>query len=98
MFGKIRQFFGKKTAAVTAAGGFGLVLAGSASASTPASAPDLSSVNLPFTIGGMLETATNFLGMYGQWVLLALGVIFSPVLYGLAVKLVKTAKSSFAKT
>lgn len=53
-------------------------------------------VTLPFTVVDMLTTATNFLTMYGEWVLLALGVIFSPVLYGLAMKLVAAAKAKTA--
>jgi hypothetical protein len=62
---------------------------------TPASAApvDFAGTTLPFTVPDMLTTAVNFLTMYGQWVLLALGVIFSPVLYGLAMKLVAMARA-----
>jgi hypothetical protein len=49
---------------------------------------DMSNVVLPFSVGDMLGTGVNFLFMYGEWILLALGVIFSPVLYRLAMKLV----------
>lgn len=45
--------------------------------------------SLPFSVGDMFKTAVSFLTMYGQWVLLALGVIFAPTLYGLAMKLVR---------
>jgi hypothetical protein len=44
--------------------------------------------DLPFTVMGMLSTALGFLAMYGQWILLALGVIFAPVLYNIAVRLI----------
>jgi hypothetical protein len=60
---------------------------------TPSNAIDFSGTTLPFTVPDMLTTAVNFLSMYGQWVLLALGVIFSPVLYGLAMKLVAMARA-----
>jgi hypothetical protein len=53
---------------------------------------DFSSVHLPFSVLDMLGTATNFLVMNGEWILLALGVVFSPVLYGLAMKLVSAVK------
>jgi hypothetical protein len=45
-------------------------------------------VNLPFTVADMIGSAINFIGIYGQWVILALGVIFAPVLYGLVMKLI----------
>jgi len=53
---------------------------------------DFSGVALPFTVGDMLGTAVNFLTMYGEWILLALGVLFAPVLYGLAMKLVNAVR------
>ena len=56
----------------------------------------MTNVTLPFTVQGMLGTATNFLGMYGTWVLLALGVLFAPVLIGLALKLVGYLKARMA--
>ncbi|SFT00434.1 hypothetical protein [Paenibacillus sp. 453mf] len=52
---------------------------------------DFSGVTLPFGVADMLSTATSFLGIYGPWILLVLGVIFSPVLYGLVMKLVSYA-------
>lgn len=55
---------------------------------------NFSGVTLPFTVVDMLGTAVNFLTMYGQWVLLALGVLFAPVLYGLAMKLVNAVRRS----
>jgi hypothetical protein len=58
---------------------------------------DFSGVSLPFTVPDMIGTGVNFLGMYGEWVLLAAGVIFSPVLYGLAMQLVAAAKARAAK-
>ena len=47
---------------------------------------------LPFTVPDMLSTAVNFLTMYGEWILLALGVIFAPVLYGLALRLISAVR------
>jgi hypothetical protein len=58
----------------------------------PGSSIDFSSVHLPFTVVDMLTTAVNFLTMYAEWILLALGVIFAPVLYGLAMRLVSAVK------
>jgi hypothetical protein len=69
------------------------VLAFAASATPAAAAPvAFTGVTLPFTVVDMLTTAVNFLTMYAEWILLALGVIFSPVLYGLAMKLVSAVK------
>jgi len=53
---------------------------------------DFSGITLPFSVPEMLATATNFLQLYGAWVLLALGVIFTPVLYGLAINLASLVK------
>lgn len=58
---------------------------------TAAVTADFSGVSLPFNVADMLSTATSFLGIYGPWILLVLGVIFSPVLYGLVMKLVSYA-------
>jgi hypothetical protein len=58
---------------------------------------DMSGVNLPFTVVDMLGTGVNFLFMYGEWILLALAVIFSPVLYSLAMKLVNEVKKRSSK-
>ncbi|CAM4522474.1 hypothetical protein [Paenibacillus macerans] len=52
---------------------------------------DFSGITLPFGVADMLSTATSFLGIYGPWILLVLGVIFSPVLYGLVMKLISYA-------
>ncbi|RAU91545.1 fibronectin type III domain-containing protein [Paenibacillus sp. YN15] len=57
----------------------------------PADVTDMSGISLPFNVSDMIRSAVNFLSMYGQWVLLALAVIFAPVLYGLAMKLTKKA-------
>ena len=57
---------------------------------------DFSGITLPFNVADMLATATSFLGIYGPWILLVLGVIFSPVLYGLVMKLVNYASKKFA--
>lgn len=59
---------------------------------------DFTGVTLPFTVTDMLTTATNFLTMYGQWIALALGVLFAPVLYALAMKLVNAARAKVAKS
>jgi hypothetical protein len=61
-----------------------------------AAAVDFAGTTLPFTVPDMLSTAVNFLTMYGQWILLVLGVIFAPVLYGLAMKLVSAARAKSA--
>jgi hypothetical protein len=84
----------KAVGGALAAFAFTLVASVSGPAVTPASAApvDFTGTALPFTVPDMLTTAVNFLTMYGQWVLLALGVIFAPVLYGLAIKLVSAAK------
>jgi cytochrome oxidase Cu insertion factor (SCO1/SenC/PrrC family) len=78
-----------------AAFAFTFVLANSGPATTSASAApvDFTGTTLPFTVPDMLTTATNFLTMYGQWVLLALGVLFAPILYSLAMKLVGSVRS-----
>jgi hypothetical protein len=58
---------------------------------------DFTGVTLPFTVPDMLGTALNFLGMYGGWVIMALGVLFSPVLYSLAGNLVDAVTAKLAK-
>lgn len=80
--------------ATTAA--FALMLTGPLT-QTHAAAVDFAGTTLPFTVPDMLTTAVNFLTMYGQWILLALGVLFAPVLYGLAMKLVNAVRRSTAK-
>jgi hypothetical protein len=62
-------------------------------ASPPSNAVSFTGQTLPFTVPDMLQTATNFLTMYGQWVLLALGVLFAPILYSLAMKLIGSVSS-----
>jgi hypothetical protein len=62
-----------------------------------AAAVDFTGVTLPFSIADMLATATGFLGIYGQWVLLVLAVVFMPVLIGFLMNLVSRAKKSAAK-
>jgi len=83
---------------VTAAFAFAfvLVLTGPAGVSH-AAAVSFTGTTLPFTVPDMLTTAVNFLTMYGEWILLALGVLFAPVLYGLAMKLVNMVRRSSAK-
>jgi hypothetical protein len=73
---------------------FAFTLIAFALSSTPAHAAPVTftGVTLPFTVVDMLTTAVNFLTMYAEWILLALGVIFAPVLYGLAMKLVAAVK------
>jgi cytochrome oxidase Cu insertion factor (SCO1/SenC/PrrC family) len=73
---------------------FALTIMAFAVSATPAAAAPVAftGVTLPFTVVDMLTTAVNFLTMYGEWILLALGVIFAPVLYGLAMKLVSAVK------
>ncbi len=44
---------------------------------------DFSGIKLPFGVGDMLTTATSFLGIFGDWGLLAAAVIFVPALVGL---------------
>jgi hypothetical protein len=70
-------------------------MGGSVSSATYGSV-DFAGVALPFTVSDMLGSAVNFLFMYGEWVLLALGVLFAPVLYGLAMQLVSRAKKAKA--
>lgn len=57
---------------------------------------DFSGVTLPFGVADMLTTATEFLSIYGPWILLVLAVVFSPVLYGLVMKLVSYASKKNA--
>jgi uncharacterized membrane protein YdbT with pleckstrin-like domain len=59
---------------------------------SPSNGISFSGQTLPFTIGDMLSTALNFVTMYGEWVVLAVAVIFSPVLYSFAVNLVSIMK------
>lgn len=75
---------------------FAFVLAFGGATSTNAAPVDFTGTTLPFTVPDTLATAVNFLTLYGEWVLLALGVIFAPVLYGLAMRLVSAAKRQTA--
>lgn len=87
---KITSYDGAAESTQTASVSATPVAAGSGSGSNV----DFSGVALPFTVPDMLGTAVNFLTMYGQWILLALGVLFAPVLYGLAMKLVNAVRRS----
>jgi hypothetical protein len=82
------------TYTVTATDGTGTSAQTAGVTGTPTAGLSFTGTTLPFTIADMLGTAVSFLTIYGQWILLALGVIFSPVLYGLAMKLVTRAKKS----
>lgn len=92
-----RGFKGIRAGAVAAM--LMLVTAQAAFASDPDPGPDdgvaFDGVELPFSVVGMLTTATNFLVMYWPWIALAMGVIFSPVLIGLALKLLGKARAAF---
>lgn len=55
-------------------------------------AVDFSGVKLPFGVGEMLSTATSFLGIFGDFALLTVAVIFVPVLIGLVLWLMSQAK------
>lgn len=66
------------------------------SPSEPGDAPIFSD-SLPFNVTDMLKTAASFLMMYGQWILLALGVIFAPVLYSLAIRLIDAIRKRRGK-
>lgn len=54
-------------------------------------------VVLPFSIGGLLASAVGFLKLYGAWILLALAIIFSPVLYGLVQRLISPKETAKEK-
>jgi chitodextrinase len=62
-----------------------------------ASITGFTGVTLPFSVMDFLKTTVNFILLYGAWILLALGVIFSPQLYKLAEKLVKDSKKTDKK-
>lgn len=62
---------------------------------TAAVTADFSGVSLPFTVPDMLSTSTSFLAIYGPWILLVLAVVFSPVLYGLVLKLIAWVSKKF---
>jgi len=83
---------------ITAAFAMALVLMSTGPAGVShAAAVSFTGTTLPFTVPDMLTTAVNFLTMYGEWILLALGVLFAPVLYGLAAKLVNMVRRTSAK-
>jgi hypothetical protein len=84
-----RVMGGKKSKVAVIAAAMMVFGATSAFAADPI---DFTGVTLPFNVPDMLTTAVGFLTMYGQWILLALGVIFAPVLYGLAIRLISAAR------
>ena len=99
LINRIKSFIARKTVVATAAvGGSSLLVAGSSFAAAPTDSVDFSGTTLPFTVTGMMTTAGSFLAMYGQWIALALGVLFAPVLYGLAMKLVNAVRAKTART
>lgn len=55
-----------------------------------------SGISLPFGIAEMLNATTEFLKIYGSWILLVLAVAFSPVLYGLLVNLISWVSGNAA--
>lgn len=52
---------------------------------------DFSGIKVPFSVMAMLQTAKDFLGKYGVWILLALGVLFTAALLDPATKTVDQA-------
>lgn len=95
LLGKLKGLKGKQKGFLGAFA-FALALAATAPKRVGAAPVEFTGVTLPFSVPDMLATATNFLVMYGEWILLALGVIFAPVLYGLAMKLVSAVKARSA--
>lgn len=59
---------------------------------TAAVSVDFSGVKLPFSVGDMLTTATSFLGIFGDWALLAAAVPFVAALVGLVFWFLAKAK------
>jgi hypothetical protein len=94
MFNKVKSIIAQKFA-IVALSAIVMMLAMATSAS--AAPVSFTGTTLPFTVPDMLGTAINFLTMYGEWILLALGVLFAPVLYSLAMKLVGAVRSKMAK-
>ncbi|RAU91547.1 hypothetical protein [Paenibacillus sp. YN15] len=89
----VEMMKGKKGGMI-GAGALAFAFALAATSPTPAGAApiEFTGTALPFNVADMLSSAVNFLTLYGEWILLALAVIFAPVLYGLAMKLVSAAK------
>jgi fibronectin type 3 domain-containing protein len=63
-----------------------------------ASVKDFSGMILPFSVIDMFKTAINYLGIYGKWILIVLGIIFCPLLLAIVSSLLgfdkKTEKKS----
>lgn len=76
---------------------FAIVLTLAMAGSAFAAPVEFTGSTLPFNVPDMLTTALNFLMLYGEWILLALGVLFAPVLYNLAMKLVNSVRAKMAK-
>lgn len=60
-------------------------------------AVDFSGVSMPFGVGDMLSTATNFLSVYGEWALLGVSVPFVAALVGLIFYFQNKAAANYAK-
>ncbi len=58
---------------------------------------DFSGIKLPFGVGDMLSSATSFLGIFGEWGLLAAAVIFVPALVGLVFWFLGKSKADYAQ-
>lgn len=91
----VGKLFAKGKASLMAA--FALVLTMAVATSASAAPVEFTGTTLPFTVPDMLSTAINFLTLYGEWILIALGVLFAPVLYSLAMKLVNSVRAKTTK-
>lgn len=88
MVKKVKEFFGKKFSLATLAC-LALVMAmGTSAMAAPGDPIEFTGVSLPFSVSSMMTTAVNFIMIYGEWILIVLAVLFSPVLYGLVMRLV----------
>lgn len=87
----------QKMLGIASALAFAVILMASGGEKVGAAPVTFTDTTLPFTVGDMLSTAINFLTLYGEWVLLAIGVLFSPVLFSLAMKLVNAVRAKMAR-
>jgi hypothetical protein len=55
---------------------------------------DFSGVTLPFTVSDGLSTATGFMGIFGSWTLLGVGIPLAMIIIGIIFWVVKKGKGA----
>lgn len=76
---------------------FAMVTAFGSAASAATPAPDFSGVSLGFSPMDMITGAVSFLAIFDIWIIIALSILFAPVLVWIAFWLVGKVRKAMAR-